>query len=189
MQREGCGIVDTLDLVYFLRQKELISEGEQRQIVHQMRGAEVRFLSLDVEEITYWTTRAAVSSGRLTDSRELQTLRRSYARSLLDCDGLNIVSPILAHQSSGPSSSLQVPGLSMQLSKSGPLPVRTLSRKLVRMGTSQPLPARPRAVFYECRTLRPSDLQLEAAVLAGFLVASFSVWSSNDNDRQPPRLP
>jgi hypothetical protein len=188
MQREGCGIVDTLDLVYFLRQKELISEGEQRQIVHQMRGAEVRFLSLDVEEITYWTTRAAVSSGRLTDSRELQTLRRSYARSLLDCDGLNIVSPTPGTPVEWPfvlaSGTGTLDAIIQIWSTSGPDAVKEARSEWVLRNLY--LPDRGRC-FTSVERSGPSDLQLEAAVLAGFLVASFSVWSSNDNDRQTRR--
>jgi hypothetical protein len=188
MQREGCGIVDTLDLVYLLRQKELISESELRQIVYHMRGAEVRFLSLEVQEIAHWTTHAPVSSGHLTDSRELQTLRRNYARSLLDCDILNIVSPtpgtpvewpfILASGTSTLDAIIQI------WSTSDPATVKQARSEWVLRNLY--LPDRGRC-FVSVERSGPIDLQLEAAVLAGFLAASFSVWSSNDNDRRVRR--
>jgi len=188
MQREGCGIVDTLDLVYLLRQRELISESDLCQIIHRMRSAEVRFLSLDQREVTHWITHAQVSPNSLTDSRELRTLRRNFARSLLDCDALNVVSPTPGTPVEWPfilaSGTATLDAIIQIWSTTDPAAVKQARAEWV-LGNLY-MPDRGRG-FANVEHSAPSDLQLEAAVLAGFLVGSFSVWSSKDNDRRARR--
>ena len=184
MQREGCGIVDTLDLVYQLEQRDLISAEELYQILHRMRAAEIRFLALGLQEVLHWTARASVLSSGLADSRELQTLRRNFARSLLDGDTLNIVSPTPGTPIEWPfilaSGTATLDAIVHIWSASDEVAVKQARSEWVLRNLY--VPDRGRG-FANVEHSAPADQQLEAAVLAGFLAGSFSMWSMNDNDR------
>jgi hypothetical protein len=83
-QRDGVPIIDTLDLLYILRDRSVISESDLLAFVHRLREMDVRLLALDVDEIKKRVSEAPISNESVAETRELRTLRSHYCRSLVN---------------------------------------------------------------------------------------------------------
>ena len=187
-QRDGARIIDSLDVVYLLHDRGLLEEGERDQLIHRFRRAGARYISPNKDEITACVRQAQVVEGEIVESHELRTLRRSLAYSLADSDALIITS--------------DNPGAPVEwafILQSGAAVLDSLvaiwssadenAVKLARADwviKNLYVPDRGRG-FTSIERSGPSDLQLEAAVLAGFLVGSFGVQEWRTNDRQSRR--
>jgi len=90
VQRDGAPIIDTVDVLYMMHSRGLISRGELYGLYHRIREGGVRFLAISQEEIGHLVDDANSSAVGLSESRELRTLRRYYARCLADAPILNL---------------------------------------------------------------------------------------------------
>ena len=89
-QRDGVPVVDTVDLLHILRDRAGLSEAEFFSIIHCLREGDFRLISLDASEIKTFVRLAPLRDGDLVETRELRTLRRQYAATLVDGDMLRI---------------------------------------------------------------------------------------------------
>jgi len=74
VNRDGVRIVDTLDIVYLLRDRGIVTDADFYQFMHRYREAGVRFVAIDKDEIGHWISKSQISEGRVVESRELRTL-------------------------------------------------------------------------------------------------------------------
>jgi len=186
--RDRARIVDTLDVIYLLQDRGLLEEGELDRLIHQFRRAGARYISLDKQEVVAWVQRAPVVNEKLTESYELRTLRRNIAYSLIDCDALTIAADELGAPLEWPfilSSGAAVLDALIAIwstADSGDLKWTRADWVIKNLY----VPDRGRG-FTSAERSGPSDLHLEAAVLAGFLVGSFAVQEWRQANRQSRR--
>ena len=90
--RDRAAIIDTLDVLFLLRDRGRLEPDELEELIHRFRRAGARYLSLNEQEIAAWVQRAQIVDGKIIESSELRTLRRNMACSLVDCDVLTIAS-------------------------------------------------------------------------------------------------
>lgn len=89
--KDGLPILDTFDLLHLLRTQGKISDGRFEAIQHAFRDADLRLFSLGVDEIKNRTRQAIDQGGQFRETRELRSLRRQYARCLIDSKDLTIL--------------------------------------------------------------------------------------------------
>ena len=174
-------------MLYLLRDRGRLEQGELEELIHRFRRAGARYLSLDGPEVALWVQRAQIVDGKINESHELRTLRRNMAYSIVDCDVLTIASDELGAPLERPFLLKSEPPYSTRSSSSGRLPIRTISNWRAPIGSSTICTFQTAVVALRMRSSGPTDLQLEAAVLAGFLVGSFAVPAWRQDNRQSRR--
>ena len=75
--RDRAAIIDTLDVLFLMRDRRRLEPGELEELIHRFRRAGARYLSLNEQEIAAWVQRAQIVDGKIIESSELRTLRRS----------------------------------------------------------------------------------------------------------------
>jgi hypothetical protein len=186
--RDRARIVDTLDVIYLMQDRGLLAAGELDRLIHQFRRAGARYISLDKQELVAWVERAQVVDEKIAESHELRTLRRNIAYSLVDCDALIIAADELGAPLEWPfilsSGAAVLDALIAIWSTPDPGDLKWARADWVIKNLY--LPDRGRG-FTSVERSGPSDLHLEAAVLAGFLVGSFAVQEWRQTNRQSRR--
>src|SRR5207253_653002 len=76
IHRDGVPIVDTLDLLEILRDRNHINENQLLEITHRLREGDFHFIGLTQREIERRASETVIREDRLVESRELRTLRR-----------------------------------------------------------------------------------------------------------------
>jgi hypothetical protein len=187
-QRDRAAIIDTLDVLYLLRDRGRLEPGELEELIHRFRRAGARYISLNEQEIAAWVQRAQIADGKIIESSELRTLRRNMAYSLVDCDVLTIASDELGAPVEWPfllrSGAAILDALVIIWSATDPDDVKLARADWILKNLY--VPDRGRS-FTTAERSGPADLQLEAAVLAGFLVGSFAVQAWRQDNRQSRR--
>ncbi len=84
VHKDGAPILDTYDVIRVMRERGVIPDERVALFVHDSRDADVRFIALTTEELSQRTRQAVDDSGTLHESRELRTIRRQFARSVVD---------------------------------------------------------------------------------------------------------
>ena len=87
-QRDGIPIIGTVDLVALLHSSGDISNAEFRDVLTEMRAADVRFIGFDTEELLSALFDAPIIDGELSETKSLRVMRQYYARCLLEGDQL-----------------------------------------------------------------------------------------------------
>lgn len=186
--RDRAQIIDTLDVLYLLRDRGRLESIEFEELIHRFRRAGARYLSLNEQEIAAWVQRAQIVDGKITESSELRTLRRNMAYSLVDCDVLTIASDELGAPVEWPfllrSGAAILDALVIIWSAADPDDLKLARADWILKNLY--VPDRGRS-FTNAERSGPADLQLEAAVLAGFLVGSFAVQAWRQDNRQNRR--
>jgi len=187
-QRDRAPIIDTLDVLYLLRDRGRIEPSELEELIHRFRRAGARYLSLDGQEVAAWVQRAQIVDEKIIESNELRTLRRNMAYSLMDCDVLTIASDELGAPLEWPfvlrSGAAVLDALVIIWSATDPDNLKLARADWILKNLY--VPDRGRS-FTNAERSGPADLQLEAAVLAGFLVGSFAVQAWRQDNRQSRR--
>jgi tetratricopeptide (TPR) repeat protein len=186
--RDRAAIIDTLDVLFLLRDRGRLEPGELEELIHRFRRAGARYLSLNEQEIAAWVQRAQIVDGKIIESSELRALRRNMAYSLVDCDVLTIASDELGAPVEWPfllrSGAAILDALVIIWSTADPDDLKLARADWVLKNLY--VPDRGRS-FTNAERSGPADLQLEAAVLAGFLVGSFAVQAWRQDNRQNRR--
>ena len=84
LHREGCPIVDTVEVLAALASAGGISRADYFHYLHRMRAENVRLVAPSGEELSHQLRRASVGTGQLVETPELNVLRRYVAATLLD---------------------------------------------------------------------------------------------------------
>ncbi|HEU0077458.1 MAG TPA: hypothetical protein VFQ76_07395, partial [Longimicrobiaceae bacterium] len=88
LHREGCPVVDTVEVLAALASAGGISRADYFHHLHRMRAENVRLVAPSGEELSYQLRRARVDTGQLLETPELEVLRRYVAATLLDGQSL-----------------------------------------------------------------------------------------------------
>jgi tetratricopeptide (TPR) repeat protein len=188
VNRDGTRIVDTVDIMYLLRARGVVTDAELYQLMHRYREADVRFLAIDKDEIAHWISRSQILEGCVVESRELRTLRRHYASSLADGEILRIRQSapdtsvewafVLSSGAAVVDSILDVWGAS--------IPVGIALARADWIFQNLYVPDRGRG-FTTVAHSAANDMQVEAGVLAGFLLSGLTTLESNAPGRNARR--
>ncbi|MEW5925910.1 MAG: hypothetical protein AB1941_00350 [Gemmatimonadota bacterium] len=84
LHREGCPIVDTVEVLAALASAGGITRADYFHYLHRMRAENVRLVAPSGEELSYQLRRARVDGGQLVETPELNVLRRYVAATILD---------------------------------------------------------------------------------------------------------
>ena len=85
---EGKQIVDTIDLLAYLKDRSQLSEQELHRFLGEMRATDSRFIAFNTEELLAALCEAPVNDGVVAETERLRVLREYYARCLLEADSL-----------------------------------------------------------------------------------------------------
>ena len=85
---EGKRIVDTVDLLVYLKDRRRLSEQELHRLLGEMRATDSRFIAFNVDELLAALREAPVNDGVVAETEQLRVLREYYARCLLEADSL-----------------------------------------------------------------------------------------------------
>lgn len=87
-QRDSIPIASSIDLLLWLRDVGKLPEVELREVLTDMRAADVRFVPFDEEELLSEVLAAPIQEGRLIETKPLRVLRQYCARCVLEADML-----------------------------------------------------------------------------------------------------
>lgn len=79
----GVPIVTTVGVLNALRENGTLGLPQYYGALLKLRAGNVRFLALDIDELSYHLANARTDGGALVETNELRVLRRSYAASLM----------------------------------------------------------------------------------------------------------
>ena len=85
---EGKRIVDMIDLLFYLRNREKLSEEELFRILGEVRATDSRFVAFGAGELLNALRDAPLRDGVLVETERLRVFRQYYARCLLEADSL-----------------------------------------------------------------------------------------------------
>jgi len=87
-RRDTAQIIGVIDILYALRQRKAITEGEYYGKLYNLRAANLRYIPVRSEEILYHLKQARIIEGAVVETEQLATIRRYIASCLLDGDRL-----------------------------------------------------------------------------------------------------
>ena len=88
LHRDGAPIIGINEVLIGLRNRKELSDDEYFETLLKLRSGNVRYIPIEVDEILYHIARTDCVNGGLVETKELTTLRRYFAASLLDNDAL-----------------------------------------------------------------------------------------------------
>lgn len=182
--RDGIPVIGTHEVIGLLRNARVVPDPEVTRFGHRLREGDARLCALDAKEIEQLVEEAFARNRSLVETRELRTLRRYYARTLVGAGALRVESP-------DPSLALEWPFL---LASSGALidAMASFFQAEADLGDARDKaewilrhlysPDKGR-LFTSAQRSSELDLRLEAATLSGVIFRSMSLRDSDDQGR------
>ena len=177
----GKPIVDTVDLLLHLKEKQRIPPEDFFDVCDDLRASDSRFIAFDAEELVNALREAPVNNGVVVETRRLRVVRQYYARCLLEADTLR-----------PPSDDLQQPNEWRFLVKCGSAVLDAMVR-IWKSGSEEERVAQSewllRNMYTEDRGLYgatmprkvETDVYRAAVSLAGLVVLALELYGTDSN--------